>query len=379
MKITVLLCAILAFSAFSVEARTVRLADYGTPGDNLDDSTGFQRAITDLADNGGGTLIVGEGVWNLDNGINLVNQTGPASIRISGNKGAVLKLALDEESTFLTIGNSVQAELSGLVILPKNMGQSYDGGYFLRSDYTGQTIIQNCNFFGLRMKYDLIRTTNTDLIIEKTLFGGVAAGGASVHVVNFGGLTVRDTLFLDYYQYGDTYYSKTPYNTGPWIKAENDTMLPAAAMGSKAVTISSSRFDEGAQVAIHVRNVPFVDISDIHVNVSGVGGSHAVRLDNVKFSQIRLSEFGYTTASRPAIVAVNNSSFEAVGLRFGNGVYFADSERNIKIFRDKCLDCMVVKIPGNAGEKTVKTEPTPVVKKAGAARPRLIQFFPNPG
>lgn len=380
MKITVLLCAIIAISTFAVQARTVRLADYGTPDDNMDDSTGFQQAVNDLAGSGGGTLVIGEGVWNLNNPINLVHTPNVTSIRISGNKGATLKLALNEESTFLNIGNNVQAELSGLVILPKNAGQGYDGGYFLRADYTGQTIIQNCNFFGLYMKYDLIRTTNTDLIIEKTLFGGIAAGSATIHTVNFGGLTVRDSLFLDYYQFGDTYYSKTPFNAGPWIKAENSAMPAVNAMGTKAVTISSSRFDEGAPIAISVKNVPFVDITDIQVNVSGIGQGHGIRLDNVKFSQIKLSAFGYSTAARPAIVAVNNSPFEAVGLRFGNGVYFADADRTNKIYREKCLDCTVVNITGASTETAADVAPAADAKKpetpksaaeTGISKPRV--------
>lgn len=354
-------------SAFAVPARTVRLADYGTPGDNLDDSVGFQQAVTDLADSGGGTLVVGEGVWNIDNGINLTNPaTNVTSIRISGNKGAVIRLALNEESIFLKTGNAIQIELSGLVVVSKNPGQNYDGGYFLTAAYADQTIIQNCNFFGLYMKYDFIKVTNTDLIIEKTIFGGNAASGAQIRAVNFKGVTVRDSSFLDYANHQGIYYSKTPYNGGVWIRAENDVIPPANGSGSKAVTVSNSRFDEGAQIAISVRNAPFVDISDIHVNVSGVDSSHAIRLDNVKFSQIRLSEFGYTTATRPAIVALNNSPFEAVGLRFGNGVYFADADRNNKIYRDKCLECTVVNNSGGPLEPAVEVQPASDGKKTGA-------------
>lgn len=367
MKTIVLLFALLTLSVFTVQARTVRIADYGTPDDNLDDSAGFQQAVTDLAGSGGGTLVIGEGIWNVDNPINLVQTPNVTSIRITGNKGAMIKLDLNEESTFLYVGNKVQVELYGLIILPKNMGQTYDAGYFLTADYTGQMIIQNCNFFGLYMKYDLIKTTNTDLIIEKTLFGGVAAGNAIIHTVNFGGLTIRDTLFLDYYQFGDTYYSKTPYNAGPWVKAENNTMPGINAMGTKAVTISNSRFDEGAPIAISVKNAPFVDVTDIQVNVSGIGQGHGIRLDNVKFSQIKLSAFGYSMAARPAIVAINNSPFEAVGLRFGNGVYFADADRNNKIYREKCIECTLVNVPGSLAEPTVEAQPASDGKRPGAA------------
>lgn len=340
MKKLLILVAIIGISTLVSQARTVRLADYGTPNDNLDDSIGFQQAVDDLAGSGGGTLVIGEGIWNVENGINLVNPSNNlTSIRISGNKGATLKLAVNEERTFLAIGNGIQAELSGLIIIPKNMGDVYDAGYFLTSAYTGQTIIQNCNFLGLYMKYDLISTGNTDLIIEKTIFGGNAANGSQVHVKNFGGATIRDTLFLDYYQLQDVFYSKTPLNTGSWIKAENDSMPGVNAMSAKAITISNSRFDEGAQVAINIRNCPFVDITDIHVNVSGISGGTAVRLDNVKYAQIKMSGFGFSSTPRPAVTAINNSTVEAVGLMFGNNVYFANMERTTKMYMEKCIEC----------------------------------------
>jgi len=340
MKRLVLLIALITLSSFASQARTVRLIDYGTPDDNLDDSVAFQAAVNDLSGSGGGTLVVGEGTWDVQNTINLVNPaTNITSIRISGNKGAMLKLALNEEKTFLHVGNSVQVELFGLVVLPKNMNPVFDAGYFLTSAYTGQTIIQNCAFLGLMMKYDLINTTNTDLIVEKSIFGGNAAGGAQIHGVNFSGLTIRDTLFLDYYQYQDTYYSKTPYNGGMWIKAENTAMPAVNALGTKAVTISNSRFDEGAPVAIYVKNVPFVDITDVHVNVSGISSGIGISLDNVKYTQIKLSEFGYSPSARPAVKAINNSTVEVIGLRFGNGVYFASIERNTKLYMEKCIEC----------------------------------------
>lgn len=340
MKKILLLLALISISTLISQARTVRLADYGTPNDNIDDSAGFQQAVNDLAQSGGGTLVVGEGIWDVENGISLINPaTNITSIRISGNKGATLKLDLNEERTFLSIGNGVQAELSGLIVIPKDMGNAYDAGYFLQSSYTGQTIIQNCNFLGLYMKYDLINTGNTDLIVEKTIFGGNAARGAQIHVKNFGSATIRDAIFLDYYQLQDVFYSKTPLNTGNWIKAENDSMPGINAIGTRAINISNSRFDEGAQVAINVRNCPFVDISDVSINVSSVVGGSAVRLDNVKYAQIKLSSFGYSSNPRPAVTAINNSTVEAIGLRFGNSVFFANIERNTKMYMEKCIEC----------------------------------------
>jgi hypothetical protein len=382
MKTLFLILTILTLSVFTVQARTVRLADYGTPGDNLDDAAGFQNAVNDLAASGGGTLVIGEGVWDVNQGISLVNEaTNVTSIRISGNKGAIIQLALNEEATFLNIGNGVQAELSGLVVISKPTGPRYDGGYFLQSLYTGQTIIQNCNFFGLFMKYDFIKTGNTDLIVEKCIFGGNAANGAHIHVINFMGLTVRDALFLDYYHFLDTYYSKTPDNIGYWIKAENIAMPLVNATGTKAVTVTNTRFDEGAPVAISVQNSPYADISDIIVNVGSTSNSTGIQLDNVVYAQIKMAQFGFTMASRPAIYA-RRSTIEAIGLRFANGVFFADVDRATKVFKEKCAQCLEMsveaggavepKIPG--GIKTGKSaeavqEIIPVKnKRAGSAK-----------
>lgn len=326
--------------ALTTEAKTLRLSDYGTPGDSVDDSSGFQTAIDELSTGGGGTLVITEGVWDVENGLNLANPSTATNIRISGNKGALIRLALDENATFLNIGNGIQAELSGLVVVAKTPGLVYDGGYFLQSGFTGQTIIQNCNFFGLLMKYDFIKVRNTDLIVEKCIFGGNAAAGAQIHAVNFSGVTVRDSLFLDYYNYLGTYYSKTPYNVGMWIKAENDSMPVINAMGTKAVTVTNSRFDEGAPSAIWIKNAPFADIADVQVNLSSVSDATAIKLDNVQFAQIRMSQFGLTTYRRPAITATNSSTVEVSGLRFASPVYFAEVDRSTKVFKEKCAQCL---------------------------------------
>jgi len=340
MKTLFLILTITILSVFTAQARTVRLADYGTPGDNLDDAAGFQNAVYDLASSGGGTLVISEGVWDVQQGVTLVNPALNAiSIRITGNKGAILRLALNEEHTFLNIGNSVQTELSGLIVVSKTTGAHYDGGYFLQSLNTGQTIIQNCNFFGLFMKYAFIKTGNTDLIVEKCIFGGNAANVAQIYVTNFMGLTVRDTLFLDYYHFLDTYYSKTPSNVGYWIRAENNAMPLVNATSTKAVTVTNTRFDEGAPVAISVQNSPYADISDIVVNVGSTSNSTAIQLDNVLYAQIKMGQFGYTQASRPAIWA-RRSTIEVIGLRFANGVFFADVDRATKVFKEKCAQCL---------------------------------------
>jgi hypothetical protein len=366
MKTLFLVFTVIILSVFTAQARTVRLADYGIPGDDQDDAAGFQTAVNDLATSGGGTLVIGEGVWDVQQGINLVNPANNiTSIRISGNKGAILRLAISEEATFLNIGNGVQAELSGLVVVSKTTGPRYDGGYFLQSLYTGQTIIQNCNFFGLFMKYDFIKTGNTDLIVEKCIFGGNAANGAQIHVVNFMGLTVRDTLFLDYYHFLDTFYSKTPDNVGYWIKAENNAMPAVNATGTKAVSVSNTRFDEGAPVAISVQNSPYADISDIIVNVGSTSNSTAIQLDNVVYAQIKMAQFGFTPASRPAIYA-RRSTIEVIGLRFANGVFFADVDRATKVFKEKCAQCLETSVEAAGAVEPKIPEGTKTGKPAEA-------------
>ena len=197
------------------------------------------------------------------------------------------------------------------------------------------------------MKYDFIKTGNTDLIIEKCIFGGNAANGAQIHVTNFMGLTVRDTLFLDYYHFLDTFYSKTPNNVGYWIKAENNAMPPVNATGTKAVTVTNTRFDEGAPVAISVKNSPYADIADIIVNVASTSNPMAIQLDNVLYAQIKMAQFGFTPSARPAIYA-RRSTIEVIGLRFANGVFFADVDRATKVFKEKCAQCLEMSVEGQA-------------------------------
>lgn len=369
MKKPFLLILSIAIFILTIQAKTLRLADFGTPGDSISDAAGFQSAVDELAAAGGGTLMITEGIWDFDQGINLSNPNdNHTSIRISGNKGAILRLALGPEDTFLQFSNNVQAELSGLVVIPKNTGQAIDAGYFLKSSYTGQTIIQNCNFFGLWTKYDLIRVSNSDLIVEKSIFGGNAASGAQLRAVNFSGVTVRDTLFLDYGNFLDKFYSKTPYNGGAWIHAQNDSMPGVNALGTKAVTVMNSRFDEGAPSAITVINAPFVDVKDVQINIPNIGGSTGIKLQDVLYAQIKMSQFGFAGVPRPAITA-RRSVIEVAGLRFGNQVYFSDFDRGTKVYKDKCPICASTSAPVEA--ETVVTE-KPAEKKAASLQKKPL-------
>lgn len=369
MKKPLLLILSIALFTLTIQAKTLRLADFSIPGDSVSDASGFQNAVNELATAGGGTLMITEGVWDFDEGIHLGNPSNnQVSIRISGNKGAILRLALGPEDTFLEFGNSVQAELSGLVVIPKNMGQVIDGGYFLRSSNTGQTIIQNCNFFGLWMKYDFIRVSATDLVVEKSIFGGNAAPGAQIRAVNFAGVTVRDTLFLDYGNFLDTYYSKTPYNGGAWIHAQNTSMPAVNALGTKAVTVMNSRFDEGAPSAITVINAPFADIKDVQINIPNIAGSTGITLQDVLYAQVKMSQFGFAAVPRPAIT-VRRSVLEVAGLRFGQSVFFVDADRGTKVYKEKCHACAVA--DGTSEGETIMVE-KPVEKRVAPGQKKQV-------
>src|SRR5262245_65281309 len=102
-----LVCSVVA------EAKTVKLADYATPNDNTDDSTGFQRAIQDL-ESEGGTLIVDGGTYILNQTVRFQQVGNYVSYRIVGDKGSVLKMGGYPNNEGFVIGNVNQIEFKDL-------------------------------------------------------------------------------------------------------------------------------------------------------------------------------------------------------------------------------------------------------------------------
>jgi hypothetical protein len=343
MKLPLLPILVFTLCCLSVPAKTINLVNYATPDDGQDDSVGFQRALNDLKDAGGGTLVVNSGDWDLSTPLDLTTYGNYVSYVIRGDKGAVIRLALRESEGAIYAGNANQVELRDLVFTGDST-VDYDTGYVYLANYTAKTIVSGCQFYGIRAKDGLFYLGNTDAVFDNVQFDGNAADHGVIHAVNFSGLTVTSTEFLDYGNFRSQYYSKSPNNAGPWINAEVLTgFVPPNALAQRVVRIQDVRFDEGASNAIKLTNISQFLASGLMVNVSGVTGSAGILLDNVGYSDIRLSAFGYTANARPAIRVTDHSTASIAGIIVGGGVFAAYKDTSSQIFYDKatCKRCFV--------------------------------------
>lgn len=252
-KILVLVLSAVA----AVEAKTVLLSDYATPNDGNNDTSSFQSAINDLKSNGGGTLIVGDGVWELRSTVSLVDYSNYVSYLIKGEKGAVLYINGSGTDTIFYGGNTNQVEFRDL-IFKGNPSDTYDASYVGYFAYASQVKVAGCQFYGLRAANALFHTANVDAVYENNLFGG-ACGDTSAIYANDSimGLTVIETSFIDYGNFKDTYYSKVC--GASWIKVDGPSSNAVNALGPR-VLISRARFDEGTPVSVGITNINHVTI-----------------------------------------------------------------------------------------------------------------------
>jgi polygalacturonase len=331
------------FCCICISAKTVNLSDYATPNDGQDDSPGFQDAINDLKESAGGTIVVTEGRWDLKGQINILYSL-TASVKIVGSKGAVIAPHLAPNQILFYMGNLNQFEMRDLIFVGDGMAQP-DLGYLLYTNYVDQTKILGCQFYGLWAAESLIFIGNSDAVIEDSLFHGIASRVANVSAVNFRGLTVSSTQFIDYGNYAGGYYSKTPYGNPTWIKLEgNASSLTANALSQRGVIISDVRFDEGARYAVDATNVSFLTVRRVMTNVSGMGDSTGIRMSNVGYATIEQSKFGYAAEPRPAVTALNNTRVLLNGLLVGNGVYHGAKDQTSEIHFDErfCTNCTIL-------------------------------------
>jgi len=326
MLVLILTLALIGFGA------DLKLSDYATPNDNLSDSADFQQAVDDLETAGGGTLRVTEGIWDFDAMIDLTTfSNANNSIVIKGEKGAVIKPDLSGSTILFYAGNQNQFSLENLVIVGDGNSSNSDAGYILYSNNVNQTRIIGCQFFGLKVTESVVYFGNTDGVIRDSLFYGTASIDAVVHAENYRGLTVSDSEFLDYGHLNGTYYSKTPEGNANWIKL-NVTSPIVNATGLRQTLIQNTRFDEGATYAINADGITYLQVTGITDNVANVNGAAGITLNNVKYSEVKMSSFGYATNARPAIQAFNNSTVYVDAVWLGASVFYGQRDQGSQSF-----------------------------------------------
>lgn len=326
---------LLLFLSLSVAAKTVALSDYATPNDGLNDSAGFQEAVDEISS--GGTILITAGTWDLEDTVTFVTYTnGNNSFVIQGTKGSVLKPDLTD--VMFRFGAQNQVLLKDLVIVGDGTSGA-DCSYAIFASNVHQLRIEGCQFFGTKATYSIIYIGNVDAIIRDTIFHGMSSSIAVIEAVNFRGLTITDCEFIDYGNFDGSYYSKTPYGVGVWVKASASNQPTPNANAQRGVYVSNVRFDEGAFYALHLINLKYADISRVLVNVSAYSGSAGIVLNNVRLAKIEHSMFGYSTNPRPAMLLSNNSKATANGITLGDSVFASTVDGTSSVNISECDGC----------------------------------------
>lgn len=330
----------LLFLTVSASAKTVNIADFGAiVDDDICDTQAIRNAVETVRKTGGGTIVFPAGVTKLCGQIDFVDYGNYVSYRLTGDKGAEISVSIGSGGIGFHGGNVNQVVFDNLIFtgadVPVGHPQYVDCGILFLFNYTNFVSIKDVQFYGLLCAGSIINTTNVDVVIDTAEFGGSFGGSGAIYAQNFRGLSVKNSIFIDYANYKNKFRSKSADASPAWISAVNDTMPVVNALSSQVVRIENSRFDEGSKTAVILKNLPFALVSGINVNVSGIDDGTGILADNVENLDVEFSQFGYTPAARPAINAVNNSRVFIKGIKFGGGVVLGMSDATSTIVNER--------------------------------------------
>lgn len=329
-KITFLIIFLftISISTFAIESRPENFG--AIPNDGIDDTAAIQAAIDEVLLQGGGTIVFPSGKLEVKGLLRLFpTDYFGADIKLIGSRGSIIEVSAGSDAIAFYAGNLNNFTFEDLVVTGKNVPYNdssfFDAKYVVYSSSVQHTNIIRCQFYGLAVPSGgaIVYLRNTDAKIHDSQFDGNVGQypyGSVVYAESATGLTVSRTTFLDYANLRGEYFSKSPAYTGAWIKVKGN--IPSNALGTRRVLIEDSRFDEGAAIALHIEDVPWLVISGINVNVSGTTPGKGAYVKDVDYVKVEQSWFGYTPNTRPALDLLNVKALEVTSLKFGGGVYF---------------------------------------------------------
>jgi len=300
-------------------AKTVSITQFGAIANDAKDDSAALQAAFDAIKASGGTILVADGRYILQHQVNFsVAGAASVSVALRGEPGSSLEVQLQNQNeSAIGVGNLNALTIEDMTFLGKE-GDQNNGGWILSQNYVQHCRIVNSQFLGLQMTGGIVDTQKAAVLIESCLFDGNAMGNAAIWAHDFRALTVRNSQFIDYANYQGRYLSKTPANTGSWIKVENG--LAFNAVGQRRVVIEDTSFDEGAIRTAVFSNVAFVFIRGTATNLNSTTPGAGFVFDNVGLASVEQASFGYTKARRPAIRALNKSRVLVNGIGLSEGV-----------------------------------------------------------
>src|ERR1043166_3072352 len=307
-------------------------SDFGAVGDGVTDAgPALQNALDAIGESGGGTLLVPGGRYviitpvekdftglasvvsilgvesstpvppptamgtELSVGLNLISEFAPAT----GEAGIALSISglqnlLIKDVTFI---GSAEVDTDALITL--------------RLDAIREAIIRHCEFYGLGSIVEggaIVHAARSNLKIEQTVFlGSTCNSGVNTSVVqnvDWKGLTIADSLFVDYGQRPELFGKLGTAPPLSWVSIGN----PAAVENDsprREVVISNVFTDEGAVnglLSLPQQSAP-IDlfyISGLYANVSNLNAS-ANYLSGLGNVLIEKSHYGWSHAASAAI------------------------------------------------------------------------------
>lgn len=334
----ILLCV--SSSALAANAVEVNLRDFGAVGDGeTDDAPAFQKALDALAAAGGGTLFIPAGKYVIATPVTKNFAGLASSITIRGVEsltpvspptapGHELSLGLDLPTEIYprTGEPEIAIGILGLKsLLVKDI--AFVGTPTARTDAAITLLIrevekarvEHCEFYGLSTLASggaLIEAIRSDLEVTKCKFlGSTATSGGYLPLVQnleWLGVTVTDTIFIDYGQRPD-FFSKT-YLAAPisWINVGN-AAPPTNRSPRREVVLRNVFLDEGGYwgfTSLPYRYMPesapidLIYVTGLWMNVSNFN-QFGHKLYDARRVFIEKSHYGWSQNALAAI-SLNN-------------------------------------------------------------------------
>lgn len=329
---------------FSANVEDVfNLADFGAVGDGVtDDGPALQSALDAIAESGGGTLFVPAGRYviitpvekdftGLALDVSLVGVESLTAVPPPNATGVELTRGLDLTSEFAprTGAERVAVSITGLrSFLIKDLtfigtaGVDTDALITLALNNIWDLTIRHCEFYGLSSLAEggaIVQALRSHLKLEQSVFlGDTCNSGVNTSVVQnieWKGVTITDTLFVDYGQRPELYGKLGLAAPFSWVN------IGSAAAGEsdsprRDAIVRNVFFDEGGFIGLS--SIPYLQsqasasidliyVSGMYMNVSNLSssGNYLYGSQNLL---IENSHYGWSHNSDSAINILNVSN-----------------------------------------------------------------------
>lgn len=312
---------------FSFSALAVNLTDFGAiPNDRIDDSPALQSAFNYVCNRGGGEIVFPDGITLLK------SETGGnchfASHLIFRSKSGESVIELETLPTYqaFAVGNLGSFVAKDLLFIGFTDRTDARHVFFI----TAQTAkFDNLIFANLHVERSVVKTHfSTNAVFENCQFAGIG-GGAAIEADTSPRLVVRNSIFIDYFNYKNVYYGKSWWGVNAWIKSTNSI---GHARAVPSVLVEGNVFDEAAYNALYVSDTESVIFTGNQTNVNNQTDAFGVKVIRAKAVKINDNRFGYVNTPKGAahLVDVNRFTIENNFLYAGVGFFKVSGEQSIK-------------------------------------------------